>query len=85
MKVKMSEVFQGRDVSAKLLPGNSQVSALEKDCEYEVSAVLGSWLIENGKAVLIVEAKPEPVSEESETVKEYQEVPEQPRLNKRGR
>ena len=50
MKVKMREVFQGRDVQAVLLHEGLTVSILEKGEEYEVDKPLGLWLVDNGKA-----------------------------------
>lgn len=74
MKVIMSEVVQGRDIKGTLVHEGIEVSILEKGEEYEVGAVLGKWLVDNGKAkevVKKVEVKPV-----------VAEVPEQPQ--KRG-
>lgn len=58
MKVKMREVFQGRDVQATLLHEGITVSILEIGESYEVDKPLGEWLIENGKAERLEEPKP---------------------------
>lgn len=74
MKVKMKEVFQGRDVQAVLLHESLTVSILEKGEEYEVDHPLGLWLVDNGKAD---EIKPQEVSaleDEPQTFKKPQRL-----------
>lgn len=74
MKVKMKEVFQGRDVQAVLLHEGLTVSILEKGEEYEVDHPLGLWLVDNGKAD---EIKPQEVSaleDEPQTFKKPQRL-----------
>lgn len=59
MRVKMLEVFQGRDVTAVLAHEGIEVSVLENGEEYEVDAELGKWLIDNRKAVAVKPPKRE--------------------------
>ncbi len=58
MRVKMFEVFQGRDVSAILVHEGITVSILEKGEEYDVDELIGKWLVENNKAVEIKSSPP---------------------------
>ena len=72
MKVKMKEVFQGRDVQAVLLHESLTVSILEKGEEYEVDQPLGLWLVDNGKAD---EIKPQEVpADEPQTFEKPQRL-----------
>lgn len=70
MKVKMLETYQGRDVQAVHAIDQMTVSILESGEEYEVSAVLGQWLVENRKAEVIetphygAQAEPQPRHDE---------------------
>ena len=57
MKVKMNEWFQGKG-QPTLKPGE----------EYEVSELLGAWLLEHGKAVEVEKPKPEKKPEPPEEV-----------------
>lgn len=53
MKVKMLETYQGRDVQAVHSIDQITVSILEPGEEYEVTASLGQWLVENRKAEMV--------------------------------
>lgn len=70
MKVKMFETYQGRDVQAVHSIDQLTVSILEPGEEYEVSASLGQWLVENRKAEIVetphygAQAEPEPRHDE---------------------
>lgn len=70
MRVKMLEVFQGRDVSAVLAHEGIPVSVLEKGEEYDVSEVLGLWLVLNGKAVEVKQQKVKPAKREKDELKD---------------
>lgn len=50
MKIKMKEYYQGSDAQGYLLPQGILVKVFEPENEYDVSAKLGAWLVENGKA-----------------------------------
>ena len=80
MKVKMKEVFQGRDVKAELLHEGITVSILEIGESYVVSQSLGDWLIENGKAEKLEEPKP---VEEMKPIAEEPKPAEEPKENRR--
>lgn len=87
MKVKMTETFQGRDVTALHVMDGINVSILEAGEEYQVNDSLGAWLIENYKAKEVhkpAQIKPE-VVEIFEPVLELAE-PEPAKIEKkRGR
>ena len=69
MKVKMNEWFQGKG-QPTLKPGE----------EYEVSELLGAWLLEHGKAVEAEKPKPKPEPKKDE-VKQPDPVKEIPIMN----
>lgn len=73
MKVKMKEYYQGTDVQGYLLSAGNLVKVLEPENVYDVSAALGAWLIENGKAEAVTAARhygaqPEPESRHDEEI-----------------
>ncbi len=53
MQIKMNEYYQGSGVSAVLLRTGDTVNILTPGESYEVDLTLGSWLIDNRKAVQV--------------------------------
>ena len=83
MKVKMKEVYQGRDVQAYNVHEGLNVSIPEKGEVYEVNQPLGVWLVENGKAE---EIKAEEVkSEEIPTLVDESPSFEKPQRSRRSK
>lgn len=57
MKIKMSEYYQGSNVTAVLIRTGDTVNILTPDEIYEVDAVMGAWLVDNHKGVDMAEKK----------------------------
>lgn len=81
MKIKMSEYFQGRGVSALLLPRRNRVSVLEPGQEYEVDDSLAEFLLKARKAEVAQDFRHLDVEPQFEQA----EVPPQLAPRKRGR
>lgn len=81
MKIKMFEFFQGRGITALLLPKMARVTILEPGQAYEVDDSLGAFLLKSRKA----EAQPDYRHLDVEPQFEQAEEPPRPVMRKKGR
>ena len=85
MKIKMREYFQGRGVSATLLPRGVRVEVLEPGNEYEIDNATGEFLLKSHKAEAVIPAPTvKRVQVEAEPLPASEKIPE-PAPRKRGR